>query len=101
MHPALISQILAGYQADLWWIRLHRQIQANDDLEADAITLPFVVGSTLLADSDPYLTPRPTGDEDLPPRFAVVIETLEGLLAPDKSRLLYYVNRITNVHRLG
>ena len=26
IHPALVSRILAGYQADPWWARLHRQI---------------------------------------------------------------------------
>ena len=100
MHSALVSQILAGYQADLWWARLHRQVRANDDLGPDAATLPFVVGSTPPTDSDPYLTPRPHGDEDLSPDLPVDGETPEGLPAPDKSRLLYHVNRITNVHRL-
>lgn len=51
-------------------------------------------------DSDPYLNLRPDGDEDLLPRFAVIEETSEELPAPDKSRLFYHVNRITNVHRL-
>ncbi len=100
MHPALVSQILAGYQADPWWARLHRQIQANKDLGADAATLPFVVGSTPPADSDPYLTPRLAGDEDLPPTSTAVVETPERLPASDKSRLLYHINRITNVHHL-
>ena len=100
MHPALVSWILADYQADPWWAQLHRQIQANDNLGADSTTLPFVGGSMPPADSDPYLTPRPAGDEDFSPRFADVEETPEGLPAPDKSRLLYHVNRITNVNRL-
>ena len=100
MHPALVSQILAGYQTDPWWARLHRQIQANNKLGADAATLLFVIDSTPSADSDPYLIPRPAGDEDLPPSFTDIQQTLEGLLAPDKSKRLYHVNKITNVHRL-
>ena len=100
MHLALVSRIMAGYQADPWWAWLHRQIQANDDLGADATTLLFVVGSTLSADSEPYLAPCLVGDEDLSPSFADVEETLEGLPAPDKSRLFYHINRITNVYRL-
>ena len=100
MHPTLVSQILADYQTDPWWARLHQQIQANDELGADAATLPFVINSTPPADSDPYLTSRPAGDEDLPPSFADVDQTPEGLPALDKSKLLYHVNRITNVYRL-
>lgn len=100
MYLALMSRNLAGYQADPWWARLHRLIQENNNLGSDAATLPFVIGSTPPADSDPYLTPRPDGDEDLSPGLAVDRETPEGYPAPDKSRLLYHVNRITNVHRL-
>lgn len=62
--------------------------------------LPFVVGSMPPVDADPYLTPRLAGDEDFPPRLAVVGEISEGLPAPDKSKLLYHVNKITNVNRL-
>lgn len=100
MHPALVSQILAGYRADPWWARLHRQIQENDDLGPNSAMLPFVVGSTPPADSDPYLTPRPGGNEDRSLGSTVDRETPEGLPSPDKTRLLYHVNRVTNVHRL-
>lgn len=100
MHPALVSRILAGYQADPWWARLHRQIQENDNLRPNAAMLPFVVGSIPPANSDPYLTPRPDGNKDRSPGSAVDRETPEVLPSPDKSRLLYHVNRVTNVHRL-
>lgn len=62
--------------------------------------LHFVVGSTLPTDSDHYLTPCFDGNEDLSLRFAVDRETPKGLPAPDKSKLLYHVNKTTNVHRL-
>lgn len=62
--------------------------------------MPFVVGSMPPTDSDPYLFPHPHDNEDLSPNLPVDGETPEGLLAPDKFRLLYHVNKITNVHRL-
>ncbi len=100
LHPTLISRILAGYEADPWWARLQQQIQSNDELGADATTLPFVVGSTPLTDSDPYLAPRPEGEEYVQPSTLPALETPEGLPRPDKAKLLYHVNRLTNVHRL-
>ena len=100
MHPALVSRILAGYKADPWWAKLQLQIQANSDLGANAATLPFVVGSTPPTDSDPYLALRPNGNENLPPISINVEETPERLPIPDKSKLLYHINRVTNVHRL-
>ena len=95
-----MSRILARYRADLWWARLHRQIQENNDLGPNAAMLSFVVGSPPPADSDPYLTPRPDGNKDCSPGLAMDRETPEVLPSPDKSRLLYHVNRVTNVHRL-
>lgn len=76
------------------------QIQANDNLGADAATAPFVVGSTPPTDSDPYLAPRPNDDEDLFSSSIDVEEIPERFPAPDKSRLLYHINKLTNVHRL-
>lgn len=96
----MVSRILAGYQADPWWARLHRQIQANNNLRVDTATLPFVVNFMPPVDTDLYLTLRLASDEDLPARLAVVGEISESLPAPDKSKLLYHVNKITNVHRL-
>ena len=50
--------------------------------------------------TDSYLILRLADDEDLSPRLVVVKKIPEGLLAPDKSKLLYHVNKITNVYRL-
>ena len=100
MHLALVSRILAGYKADPWWARLQLQTQANNNLEADAATLPFAVGSIPPTDYDPYLAPRLDGDEDLPSSSLDIGKIPEGFLAPDKSRLLYHINKFTNVHRL-
>lgn len=95
-----MSQILVGYQADPWWVRLHQQIQVNNKLGADAATLSFIISSMLPADSDPYLTPRPVDDKNLPLSFIDVEQMPKRLPASDKSRLFYHVNRIINVHRL-
>lgn len=69
-------------------------------MRLDTTTLSFVFGSTPPADSDFYLTLRPDGNEDRSPDLPVDGETPEGLPVPVKSRLLYYVNKITNVYRL-
>lgn len=65
VHPALISQILAHYKADLSWTWLLQQIQANNNYGANAIILLFVIGSTLPTDSNSYLSPWSDGDEEL------------------------------------
>ena len=96
----MISRILAGYKADPWWARLQRQIQSNDELGADAATLPFVIGSTPSTDSDPYMASQPEGEEYLQPNTLPALEGPECLPRPDKAKLLYHVNRLTNVHRL-
>lgn len=99
-YPALVSQILIGYKANPWyaWLQLH--IQANNILWADAAILLFVIGSTLTTDSDPHLIPRPDGNEKLPSSSMPIREIPEGFPTPDKSKLLYLVNRLTNVYRL-
>ena len=100
LYPTLISRILAGYEADLWWARLQWQIQSNDELGADAATLPFVIGSTLSTDSNPYMAPQPEEEEYLQPNILPALEGPECLLRHDKAKLLYQVNRLTNVHCL-
>ena len=100
MHPALVSRILAGYKEDPWWVQLQSQIQANSDLGADAATLPFVVASTSPTDTDSYLAPRRDGNENLPLSLIPTEQIPERLPVPDKSKLFYHINRLTNVHRL-
>ena len=100
LHPTLISRILAGYEADPWWARLQQQIQSNDDLGADRATLPFVIDSTLSTDSDPYMASRPEGEECLQPNTLPALKDPKGLPKPAKAKLLYHVNRLTNVYRL-
>lgn len=100
MHLAVMSQIPAGYKADSWWARLQMQIPANNNLKVDAVTLLFIVGSTPPTDSDFYLAPRPDSDENLLLSFIDVEEISGGLSAPDKSKLFYHINRLTNVHHL-
>lgn len=106
--PELISRILAEYEANNYWSRLQRQVQANKDLGADKTFFPFVLGSTLPTDADPYLTPHPEGEAKvLPsPELSGSIEeppqsnSADGLLNPDKTKLLYHVNKLTGVHCL-
>lgn len=100
MYSALVSQILVGYKANLWWARLQLQIQANSDLGVDAATLPFIVGCTPPIDSDPYLAARPDSSKNLLPLSLDVEEILEGLPIPDKSKLFYHINRVTNIYPL-
>ena len=59
IHPNLISRILAWYEDDEYWARLHRQVQANKDLGDDIAMLPFLTGGSYKSDSDPYILPRP------------------------------------------
>ena len=99
-HLTLISRILAGYKADPWWVRLQQQIQSNDDLGADAATLTFVISSIPLTDSDPYMAPQSEGEECLQPNTLPALEGPKGLPRPDKAKLFYHMNRLTNVHRL-
>ncbi len=100
MHPVLVSWILAGYKADPWWAWLQLQIQANNDLGVDAAILPFIVDSTPPTDSDSYLALRLDADEDLPPIVMPIEEIIERLPIHDKYKLLYHINRLTNVYRL-
>lgn len=100
LHPTLISRILAGYEADPLWARLQQQIQLNNDLGADAATLQFVIGSTPSTDSDPYMASRPEGKKCLQPNTLPALEGPEGLSRPDKAKLFYHVNWLTNVHCL-
>ncbi len=100
MHPAMMSRILASYKTDAWWAQLQLQIQANSNLGADVATLLFVVGSTLPTDTNPYLTPCSNGDENLPISAMSIEKIPERLLALDKSKLLYHINKLTNVYCL-
>ncbi len=56
-------------------------------------------GSTPITDSDPYLGSQPDTKDPLPTSIPSGVIPKE-LPAPDKSQLLYYRNRLTNVHRL-
>lgn len=102
IHPHLISRILAGYDSDLWWARLHQQIRSNHNLGVNAVALPFILGFPPAKDADPYLAPRPESGEptNLAEDFAALKDPIVDSPAPDKSKLLYHVNKLTGVHRL-
>lgn len=100
LDPILISQILAGYIPDPSWTWLLQQIQANNDLEADAATMPFVTVSTPPTNSDFYLSSQPDREEEPCPGYIPAPKNSKGLPRPDKAQLFYHVNRLTNVYCL-
>lgn len=123
IHPDLISRILARYEDDKYWARLRCQVQANEDLGEDKTVLPFITGGSYKSDSDPYMVPRPenltnasseatslypegpagpsTGLEDTPAkRDTTVVVEKSTLPPPDKTKLLYQINRTTGNLRL-
>lgn len=64
--------------------------------------LLFVLGSTPLIDANPYINPCPEGNQS-PITNAFFIQcrpAINKLPAPNKSKLLYYVNKLTDIHRL-
>lgn len=119
IYPDLLSKILASYKDDEYWVHLHRQVQANEDLGDNKVLLPFVTGCSYRLDSDPYILPRPENSTNPssetvflhsegpvvpspgfrettphPGNSTVVIEN-SMLPLPDKTKLLYHVNRTT------
>ena len=100
MHLALISSIFVDYKAQPWSACLQLQIQANNNLGPDTATIPFVVGSTPPTDTNPYLTLHPDGYKNLPLNAIHIKEIPERLPVSYKSKILYHINRLTNVHRL-
>lgn len=53
-----------------------------------------------MTNSNPYLAPHLDGDEESLPDSIPAGEIPKKLPAPNKIKLLYYVNRFINVHRL-
>ena len=109
IHPNLISRILAGYEDDEYWARLRRQVQANEDLGDDKAVLPFITGGSYRSDSDPYMVPRPessaNASSEATSRASAERDTAgvvddPTLPPPDKTKLLYQVNRTTGNLRL-
>lgn len=59
-----------------------------------------MIGFIPLINADSYVASRPDGDERSLPSILSISVRPKELLAPNKSRLLYHVNRLTGVHRL-
>lgn len=57
-----------------------------------------MVDSILPTDTDLYLVLCPDGDENLLLNDIPIEEIPEGFLAPNKSKLLYDINRLTNIY---
>lgn len=66
----------------------------------DVVTLPFVIGSTPPTDSDPYLFPRPNGNDEPLPNYIPAPKGSKKISRPDKSKLFYHINRLTNIQLL-
>lgn len=60
----------------------------------------FLIGSIPPTDFDSYLSPQPDGKEELCPDYIPALKNSEGLPRPNKAKLFYHVNRLTNVHPL-
>ena len=100
IHLQLVSQILAKYDSDPCWARLHQQIRANHDLGINAAALPFILGFPPATDADLYLALRPESGEptNLIEDFVALKNPIVDSPAPDKSKLLYHVNKLTDVN---
>lgn len=104
----LISRILTGYKANKYWLRLQRQVQANNKLGIDKTFFLFVLGLIPPTDANPYLTPRLKIEAKVLPAPEVSrsldespqSHNTDGLALPDKTKLLYYVNKLTGIHCL-
>lgn len=83
IHPYLVSRILAGYNSNPWWARLHQQIRSNHNLGVNAAALPFRLGFPLAKNADPYLASRPESSEptNLAEDFAA-LKTFSGAYGP-------------------
>lgn len=59
------KRILNRYRKDGWWRQGSKQIDENDALGEDAVTLPFVRGRNLpTTEADPYFSPSPEEEAD-------------------------------------
>lgn len=103
IQPHLVSRILAGYDSNPWWVRLHHQIQSNHNLSVNAAMLSFILGFSPITDAAPYLAPWPESCEstNLDKDFAALRERpIIDAPVPDKSKLLYHINRFTGIYCL-
>ena len=107
IYPTLISKILASYEYDEYWARLHRQVLANEDLDDNKALLPFVSGYFYRSNSNPYMLPHPKGPAGFSPKPAIpyprnspVVLEDSRLPPPNKTKLLYHVNRTIGNLRL-
>lgn len=67
---------------------------------ADIAILPFVINATLPTNSDPYLAPQPEREKYVHPSCIPAFKGPERLPKPNKTKLFYYMNTLTNVHCL-
>ena len=107
IHPTLISRFLASYEDNEYWAHVYCQVLANENLSDDKTLLPFISDCSYRSDSDFYISSCPKGAASSSTKLAtpypgsspVVLED-SRLLPPNKTKLLYHVNRTTGNLRL-
>lgn len=62
LKPTLFQKIISGYQKDEWWQKILKQVDDNDCLSDNKVTLLFERGNRAPTDADPYFSPRPHSD---------------------------------------
>ena len=65
MNSDFRKKIIKGYNEDPWYRRLIQQIDDNDKLGENAVSLPFIRGVISSTDADPYFQPRPEANRDV------------------------------------
>ena len=102
INPDLVKRILNGYTFDKWWSKVRKQVLDNEKLALDKALLPFVLADAQPSDSDPYFQPRPEPSEDmaLESDFISSSETHSGVVGPNTSKLIFYLDRLTGVRCL-
>ena len=105
ISPDLIKRILDGYLADDWWVKVRKQLLANDNLGPDKAILPFMFASAEPPSSaDPYFLPRPEPQDHTTkltvPGHASDPPASEPARQAGGAQLIYHLDRVTGVRRL-
>ena len=102
INPDLVKRILDGYTSDGWWSRVCKQMLDNKKLEVDKALLPFVLADLDASDSDPYFQPRPEPLDNtaLESDSISLSEEQSDIFEPNTNKLIFHLDRSTDVHRL-
>ena len=102
INPDLVKCILDGYASDGWWSRVRKQVLDNEDLGVDKALLPFVLADADASDSDPYFQPRPEPPDNMALESDSIFlsEEQSGVFEPNINKLIFHLDRSTDVRRL-